>query len=196
MFTCEFIQQVVTLRKPPRPPSPVLMTLCLRRMMSVYVPSVWNFSPNCSNTWLNFAKLPVLTAAHGTNTVTGSLINRWWFWFGFRSRLEPGLGVRQRKEELTLCQQEIRHQGSFQRRLSELKSVRNLSQQQLHHDQQLMDLKTDSFNVSAHQRHQRQPTCLCVYRPSAWSPRLCAAELSSERWSESCEPPSIPAEWP
>lgn len=49
---------------------------------------------------------------------------------------------------LTLSQQEVGHQRPLQWRLPELKSVRNFSQQQLHHDQQLVDLKTDAELMS------------------------------------------------
>lgn len=90
------------------------MTLCLRRMMSVYVPSVWNFSPNCSNTWLNLARLPVLTAedTHRGQSVMDCPADR----------CEDTLDI------LTLSQQEVGHQRPLEGRLSELESVRNLSQ--------------------------------------------------------------------
>ena len=42
---------------------PVFITLCRRRMINMYVSSAWNFSPWFSNTWLNWARLPFLTAA-------------------------------------------------------------------------------------------------------------------------------------
>ena len=45
--------------------TPVLITLCLRRIINVYVPSPSNWGPKFSSTSLNLPKLPVLTAENG-----------------------------------------------------------------------------------------------------------------------------------
>lgn len=58
--------------------------------------------------------------------------------------LQPG-------DQLTLCEQEVGHQWPLEWWLSELEPVWNLSQQQLHHNQQFMDLKTET-NTHIH-RH-------------------------------------------
>lgn len=64
---------------------------------------------------------------------------------------------------LTLSQQEVGHQRPLQRRLPELKSVRNLSQQQLHHDQQLVHLRTDAGLMSV--ISQRKSASLLLETP-------------------------------
>ena len=50
--------------------TPVLITLCLSRIISVYVSSLWNLDPYWDSTWLNFGKFPVLTATkYKTKTI-------------------------------------------------------------------------------------------------------------------------------
>ena len=58
----------------------------------------------------------------------------------------------------TLSEQEVRHEGSLEGGLSELQSVWNLPQQQLHNDQQLVNLERER-NI---QMFIRTSLCACV----------------------------------
>lgn len=89
---------------------------------------------------------------------------------------------------VTLCEQKVGHERSLERRLTKLQTVWNLTQQQLHHDQQLMNLHTHtqrrergelSRSASQHTHtHSRERE---RHSRSAWSPLLCVEELYAGR---------------
>lgn len=165
---------------------PVLMTLCLRRMMSVYVPSVWNFSPNWSNTWLNLDRLPVLTA---TNTHIWNEYTVTSVWVMFDSRLYRQLW-RQTDPESGGSRASVISwvmvvwtgvcQGSLPVTAQPQSTACGPGWRQIIQSK----LTTVFTSVSVCEWH----------RPSVWSPQQCVEELSAEHWSEFCELQSIPTE--